>query len=98
LVTADGQVVRADEHENSELFWGRRAIVSAYRLGRATMAALKPLAGDARYVNDVVEAGDDLVRSIHGDAKYRRLAALKQAWDPDNVFRLNQNIVPQAAG
>jgi FAD/FMN-containing dehydrogenase len=47
------------------------------------------------YVNDVAEAGDDaIVRSVYGDAKYERLVALKRAWDPDNVFRLNQNIRP----
>jgi hypothetical protein len=34
------------------------------------------------------------VRSIYGDAKYERLVQLKRTWDPDNVFRLNQNIVP----
>ena len=35
-----------------------------------------------------------MVRSIYGDAKYERLVELKRAWDPDNVFRLNQNIRP----
>ena len=47
-----------------------------------------------RYVNDVIEAGDDVARMIYGDAKYDRLVALKREWDPDNVFRLNQNIRP----
>jgi FAD/FMN-containing dehydrogenase len=47
-----------------------------------------------RYVNDVAESGGDVARSIYGDAKYERLVALKQAWDPDNAFRLNQNIRP----
>ncbi len=63
--------------------------------GRTAMAAVEPFATAGRYVNDVPESGDDdLVRSVYGDAKYGRLAALKRAWDPDNVFRLNQNIRP----
>jgi FAD/FMN-containing dehydrogenase len=62
--------------------------------GRAAMAALKPFTRAGHYVNDMVEQGDDVVRSIYGDAKYDRLRALKRAHDPDNVFRLNQNIRP----
>ena len=38
------------------------------------------------------ETGEDIVRSIYGDAKYERLLALKRRYDPENVFRLNQNI------
>jgi FAD/FMN-containing dehydrogenase len=62
--------------------------------GRAAMAALKPYTRAGHYVNDVVEVGDDVVRAIYGDKKYERLRALKRAHDPDNVFRLNQNIRP----
>jgi len=40
------------------------------------------------------EVGGDVARMIYGDAKYARLGALKREWDPDNVFRLNQNIRP----
>jgi hypothetical protein len=62
--------------------------------GRATMAALKPYARAGNYVNASVEQGDDVVRAIYGASKYDRLRALKRRHDPDNVFRLNQNIRP----
>ena len=54
---------------------------------------LAPFATEGRYVNDVAEVGGDL-RSVYGAAKYDRLVAVKRAWDPENVFRLNQNIAP----
>ena len=62
--------------------------------GRAAMADVEPFTMAGRYVNDVAETGADLARSIYGEAKYERLVALKREWDPDNVFRLNQNIRP----
>ncbi len=61
---------------------------------RRVFDTMTPYRTTGRYVNDVTESGDDVVRSIYGDAKYDRLVALKRAWDPDNVFRLNQNIRP----
>ena len=61
---------------------------------RAAIADVTPYASRGRYVNDVAETGEDVVRSVYGDAKYERLVALKRAWDPDNVFRLNQNVRP----
>jgi len=62
--------------------------------GRAAMLALKPYMTAGNYVNDIVEQGDDIVRAIYGDRKYERLRALKRAHDPDNVFRMNQNVRP----
>ena len=61
---------------------------------RGAMADVQPYATEGRYVNDVAETDDGLARSIYGEAKYERLVGLKRAWDPDNVFRLNQNIRP----
>jgi hypothetical protein len=62
--------------------------------GRDALADLARFASAGRYVNDVAEVGADLARMVYGDAKYDRLVALKREWDPDNVFRLNQNIRP----
>jgi len=62
--------------------------------GREALADLAPFASDGRYVNDVAEVGADVARTVYGDAKYDRLVALKREWDPENVFRLNQNVQP----
>jgi FAD/FMN-containing dehydrogenase len=46
------------------------------------------------YVNFLMEEGDARVRQAYGEAKYQRLVTVKRAYDPRNVFRLNQNIPP----
>jgi len=61
--------------------------------------AVADAAGDAAtgraYVNFLGEKED--ARSAYGEDKYARLAALKDAYDPTNVFALNQNIAPSAS-
>ena len=43
------------------------------------------------------DTGDERVRATYGDEKYARLVALKDKYDPENLFRLNQNIKPSSA-
>jgi hypothetical protein len=46
------------------------------------------------YVNFLMDEGENGIRRAYGPAKYERLQTLKQTYDPDNFFRLNQNIPP----
>ncbi len=60
--------------------------------------AVRPYAPSAAaYLNFESDANEDRVRVSYGEEKYRRLAALKAVWDPDNVFRHNANIKPAPA-
>ena len=57
-------------------------------------SAMQPYARDRVYVNFLGDEGSDRVRHAYGAATYDRLARLKATHDPDNFFRLNQNIRP----
>ena len=46
------------------------------------------------YVNFLMDEGEERIRQAYGPEKYARLQALKRQYDPDNFFRLNQNIPP----
>jgi len=56
---------------------------------------MAPFSDGSRYLNfaGFQEEGDDMMQSSFG-AHYARLEALKRRYDPDNLFRLNQNIKP----
>ena len=47
------------------------------------------------YVNFLGNEGAERVRQSYGAQKYDRLRALKRKYDPDNFFRINQNIPPE---
>ena len=70
---------------------GEDAAVSSW--ARAAYEALSPQTTGSAYMNFLSAEGDERYRAAFG-SKYERLLALKRAWDPENVFRLNQNIVP----
>jgi FAD/FMN-containing dehydrogenase len=61
---------------------------------RGFFDAMQPHAGERVYVNFLGEEGDNRVRQAYGAATHDRLAELKATYDPDNFFRLNQNIRP----
>jgi FAD/FMN-containing dehydrogenase len=54
--------------------------------------AMRQFGTGGAYLNFTPEP--DRVREAYGAATYERLVALKDAYDPDNLFRLNQNVRP----
>ena len=63
---------------------------------RQLFEAMQPFLAEAVYVNYLGEEGEDRIVAAYGTAKYKRLVALKRKYDPGNLFRLNQNIRPNA--
>ena len=58
--------------------------------------ALHPYSAGGAYVNFMMDEGEERVKATYGE-NYERLAAIKNKYDPQNVFRVNQNIKPRAA-
>src|SRR5436190_1835801 len=57
-----------------ESFWDDPASDDAMiGWSRSTMGSITPFTTAGHYVNDMVETGTDVVRSVYGDAKYERL-------------------------
>ncbi len=63
---------------------------------RETWAALQRFSGDGVYVNEMGDEQESLdrIREAYGPNTYQRLVALKNQYDPTNLFRLNPNIKP----
>ncbi len=58
--------------------------------------AIHPYSAGGAYVNFMMDdEGQARVQATYG-ANYDRLARVKATYDPDNVFRVNQNIAPKA--
>jgi len=64
---------------------------------RAFGDSLAPLSTGRSYVNAIDGNETDKVRAAFGASTYDRLAAVKDRYDPDNVFNLNQNVRPSGA-
>ena len=57
--------------------------------------ALHPHSAGGAYVNMMMDEGQERVQAAYRD-NYARLASVKAKYDPDNLFRVNQNIRPSA--
>jgi FAD binding domain/Berberine and berberine like len=71
-----------DEQQEPHVAWAR-----------GLWEAMRPWA-TGTYVNHLGDEGEQRVREAYGSS-YTRLVALKEAWDPQDVFRLNQHIAPR---
>jgi FAD/FMN-containing dehydrogenase len=70
------------------------------RWGRDFWAAMQPYSTGGVYVNYLgreADEGCERIKAAYGPEKYARLVALKNKYDPGNLFRLNQNIEPSQA-
>jgi hypothetical protein len=101
-----GAVSRVDDDESA---FNGRAAGFTYNIGACTegsdgfgeerewvrsfWSALEPW-HEGVYVNFLGDEGPERVRQAYGPQKYDRLKALKRKYDPDNFFRINQNISP----
>ncbi len=55
--------------------------------------ALRPYSQPGGYVNFLTEEGDERIQAAYR-GNHARLREVKRAWDPENVFSVNQNIKP----
>jgi FAD/FMN-containing dehydrogenase len=64
---------------------------------RELRAASAPYTTGRAFLNFIGDEGEQRVRRAVGDERYERLQAIKDRYDPQNVFHLNQNIRPSEA-
>jgi FAD/FMN-containing dehydrogenase len=67
---------------------------SVHRAWAEDAAAALRRGEDAAYVNFVGDEGAERVRAAYPGPTWDRLAEVKRRYDPDNAFRLNQNVPP----
>ena len=73
---------------------GARRLRRGARVGARLLVGPRASPDGGVYVNFLMNEGEERVREAYGAEKYERLKALKRRYDPDNLFRLNQNIPP----
>ena len=60
---------------------------------KALFEAMEPHLEESVYVNNLGDEGPGRVHAAY-EQSYPRLAAVERTYDPDNLFRANQNIDP----
>ena len=86
-------LVDGDRRHRSRSRQGRRL----KRWAKAYWEAVHPYNLGGAYVNFMMDdEGDGARQATYGD-NYERLAAVKEKYDPKNLFRVNQNIQPARA-
>lgn len=106
LYPINGAVHRVGKRDTA--FAGRDAMFSGVIVGvdpdpankekliswaRAYSDALHPYSTGGVYLNFIMDEGHDRILATYGP-NYKRLAAIKKKYDPENFFRVNQNIPP----
>jgi FAD/FMN-containing dehydrogenase len=83
---------------NFAMRWDEAAKDRDYmEMTRAAVRDLKPWIGKGVYVNMLnADEGERVVEAYGGAEKYARLGKIKAKYDPENLFRVNANIVPKA--
>jgi FAD/FMN-containing dehydrogenase len=61
-------------------------------------AAIEPSLTGGAYINFLSAEGAERVKAAYGAEKFARLQALKDRYDPTNLFHLNQNVPPSNGG
>ncbi len=100
-----GATATAFSHRDALCEWGCDAVWLDpgadgvnIRWARELAEAMRPFTTGSDYVNHIgleTEEGADRIKAAYG-ANYERLVALKNKYDPTNLFRHNQNIKPTA--
>jgi len=57
--------------------------------------ALHPFSAGGAYINFMMDEGEDRIKATYKD-NYERLSKIKKKYDPNNFFKVNQNIKPAA--
>jgi FAD/FMN-containing dehydrogenase len=107
-VLANRRQVTASDFQTEDLFWALRGgggnfgVVTSFefRLHEVTRwvrdyyTAIHPHSGSAGGYRNFMSGDDDHRAADNYGANYERLSAVKAAYDPDNLFHVNQNIAP----